>query len=224
MEETLSNTVSNETTSQVESEKDAVLATLDTLSTQTENIIKELKNINVELKNTKKRYLKTVKTFTKTKRRKHNVGSEEHKKEPSGFISPINLSTELTELLKLEPDTKLPRTVVTKKLIVLIKEHHLESTTNGRNFDLTDPSNAMAVKLKALFKIDKGDEVNYFNLQSFLKPNVIASVNKPLVVDESTTSPSEEVDVEIDGESDTNVLSSDSSKKKLRLKKKRSLV
>ena len=58
MEETLSNTVSNETTSQVENEKDAVLATLDTLSPQTENIFKELKNINVELKNTKKRYLK----------------------------------------------------------------------------------------------------------------------------------------------------------------------
>ena len=70
--------------------------------------------------------------------------------------------------------------------------------------------------------------MNYFNLQSFLKPHFIASSNKPPVVDESTTSRSEEVDVdidvEIDGESDTNVLSSDISKKKLRLKKKRSLV
>ena len=167
-----------------------------------------------------------MKTVTKTKRRKQNVGSDDHKKEPSGFISPINLSAELTELLNLEPDTRLPRTVVTKKLIVLIKEHHLESTSNGQNFDLTDPSNSMAVKLKALFRVDRGDEVNYFNLQSFLKPHFIASTNKPLNVDETTSSPSEDIDidVEIDGESDSNVLSSENSKKKLRLKKKRTSV
>ena len=41
----------------------------------------------------------------------------------------------------------------------------------------------MAQKLKHLFNIEKGDEVNYFNLQSYLKPHFIPVVKQNPVQD-----------------------------------------
>ena len=154
---------------------DSINESFDALYAQVETFVKDLKLLSTEIKNVKKRYQKVIKTMSKSKKRKCNVTSDESavKKEPSGFISPIGLSVELTDLLGLEPDVKLPRTVVTKKLIAYIKENHLENVSNGRNFDLTNAENPMAQKLKHLFNIEKGDEVNYFNLQSYLKPHFI---------------------------------------------------
>ena len=173
-----------------DSEVDNLNDSFDALYAQVETFVKELKVLSNEIKNVKKRYQKVIKTISKTKKRKCNVTSDDSvvKKEPSGFISPIGLSQELTDLLGLEPDVKLPRTVVTKKLIAYIKENHLENVTNGRNFDLTDVENPMALKLKHLFNIEKGDEVNYFNLQSYLKPHFIPVVKQNPVNEEVTES------------------------------------
>ena len=74
------------------------------------------------------------------------------------------------------------------------KENHLENVTNGRNFDLTDVENPMALKLKHLFNIEKGDEMNYFNLQSYLKPHFIPVV-KQSPVNEEVTESTETVEV-----------------------------
>ena len=173
-----------------DSEVDNLNDSFDALYAPVETFVKELKVLSNEIKNVKKRYQKVIKTISKTKKRKCNVTSDDSvvKKEPSGFISPIGLSQELTDLLGLEPDVKLPRTVVTKKLIAYIKENHLENVTNGRNFDLTDVENPMALKLKHLFNIEKGDEVNYFNLQSYLKPHFIPVVKQNPVNEEVTES------------------------------------
>ena len=173
-----------------DSEVDNLNDSFDALYAQVETFVKELKVLSNEIKNVKKRYQKVIKTISKTKKRKCNVTSDDSvvKKEPSGFISPIGLSQELTDLLGLEPDVKLPRTVVTKKQIAYIKENHLENVTNGRNFDLTDVENPMALKLKHLFNIEKGDEVNYFNLQSYLKPHFIPVVKQNPVNEEVTES------------------------------------
>ena len=168
-----------------ENEVDSINESFDALYAQVETFVKDLKLLSTEIKNVKKRYQKVIKTMSKSKKRKCNVTSDEStvKKEPSGFISPIGLSVELTDLLGLEPDVKLPRTVVTKKLIAYIKENHLENVSNGRNFDLTNAENPMAQKLKHLFNIEKGDEVNYFNLQSYLKPHFIPVVKQNPVQD-----------------------------------------
>ena len=173
-----------------DSEVDNLNDSFDALYAQVKTFVKELKVLSNEIKNVKKRYQKVIKTISKTKKRKCNVTSDDSvvKKEPSGFISPIGLSQELTDLLGLEPDVKLPRTVVTKKLIAYIKENHLENVTNGRNFDLTDVEIPMALKLKHLFNIEKGDEVNYFNLQSYLKPHFIPVVKQNPVNEEVTES------------------------------------
>ena len=121
-----------------DNEVENINESLDVLYAQVETFIKDLKVLSTEIKNVKKKYQKVIKTMSKSKKRKFNVTSDEStvKKEPSGFISPIGLSVELTDLLGLEPDVKLPRTVVTKKLIAYIKENHLENVSNGRNLIL----------------------------------------------------------------------------------------
>ena len=176
-------------------EVNAFAVTLDDMQTQIDGFVKDLKNMSTELKNSKKRFQKIVKTLTKSKRRKVSSNPDESsvtKKEPSGFISPIELSDELADFMGLEHKTMLPRTVVTKKIIAFIKENNLESSTNGRNFDLTDPNNPKALLLKKLFNIERGDEVTYFNLQSFLKPHFISLPKKSKVdqvVEEATETP-----------------------------------
>ena len=119
-------------------EVNAFIVTLDDMQTQVDGFVKDLKNMSTELKNTKKRFQKIVKTLTKSKRRKTNVSNLDEssvtKKEPSGFISPIELSDELADFMGLERKTMLPRTVVTKKIIAFIKEivwkvHQTEETS-----------------------------------------------------------------------------------------------
>ena len=155
---------------------------LDDMHNEIDNCVKELKNMSNEMKNTKKKFQKLVKNLKKCKKRKVHTSTTDEptatKKEPSGFISPIEISDELADFLCLEYKTMLPRTVVTKKIIAFIKENHLESSSNGRNFDLTDCTNEKAIQLKNLFKIEKGDEVTYFNLQSYLKPHFISLLKK----------------------------------------------
>ena len=159
---------------------DSILPDLDLIQTQIDGFLRDLKTMSVELKNTKKKYVKVMKSLTKTKRRRvvNDENGDVVKKEPSGFVTPIQLSEELADFMGVPFGTKLPRTVVTKRIISFIKENHLESATNGRNFDLSDDTNPKAVQLKTLFGINKGDEVNYFNLQSHLKKHFIQNKNK----------------------------------------------
>ena len=120
-------------TNDAEMEVNAFAETIDEMQNQVDVFVKDLKIMSNELKNTKKKFQRIVKSLSKSKKRKHQNNSDEStvtKKEPSGFISPIEISDELADFLKLEHKTKLPRTVVTKHIITFIKENHLESTVN----------------------------------------------------------------------------------------------
>ena len=112
--------------------------------------------------------------MSKGKRRKTVVHEENgsevvERKEPSGFVSPIEISAELADFLGIEHDQLIPRTVVTKQIIKYVKDNKLNNVTNGRQFDLTDSTNPKAQALKELFGVSVGNEVGYFNLQAFLK-------------------------------------------------------
>ena len=162
-----------------DNELDTLAQTFDDMLVQVEGFLKDMKTLSVELKNSKKKYLKIVKSLTKSKRRRSDDVSVA-KKEPSGFISPIQLSPELCDFLSVPYETLLARTVVTKRIITYIKENSLESKSNGRNFDLSNVDDEKATVLRKLFKIENGDEVNYFNLKSYLKPHFIPLKKKAL--------------------------------------------
>jgi chromatin remodeling complex protein RSC6 len=139
----------------------------------------------------KKKYTKLSKL---TKRKKRVVDPNRVKREPSGFVSPILISNELADFLGEERGIQLPRTTVTKRIVNFVKEHNLKDVTNGRMFNLTNDADENAAKLKVLLNIQQGNEVGYFNLQTYLKRHFIKNVPvpvesvsiTPIVIDESS--------------------------------------
>ena len=81
---------------------------------------------------------------------------------PSGFAKPGPVSDELRKFLSLGKDDLIARTEVTKAINAYCKEHSLQDVSDKRKI-LPDSS------LKKLLKIKKGDELTFFNLQTYLK-------------------------------------------------------
>jgi chromatin remodeling complex protein RSC6 len=94
------------------------------------------------------------KASTKGKRRSGN-------REPSGFVKPTIISTELAKFLKKPEGTLMARTEVTKEINSYIRANSLQDKTNGRHI-IPDAA------LTKLLKINKNDELTYFNLQKFM--------------------------------------------------------
>lgn len=98
----------------------------------------------------------------------------EKKKEPSGFMKPIQVSTELNNFFSNEKDTLMSRTEVTRKFTAYIKENKLQDPENGRKIH-PDP------KLKALLRIQDGEELTFFNLQRYMSPH-FSKAGQPSVI------------------------------------------
>jgi chromatin remodeling complex protein RSC6 len=163
---------------------------IDLITYQVELISKEFKNVVNNLRNLKK---DTVRLMKVLKKKKKYLNPNRVKREPSGFVSPILLSDELADFLGEPRGIQLPRTIVTKRIVNYVKEFGLKDSQNGRFFDLTNESNPNVKKLKDLLNA-KGNEVGYFNLQTYLKRHFTKRVNESDVLDES-------INVDVDTES-----------------------
>ena len=98
------------------------------------------------------------------KNRKRKVRSGDSKRPPSGFAKPALISDALCQFLGVSKGSEMARTEVTKYLTKYIKEHKLQDEKN-RRIIICDS------KLTALLKVQPNDEVTYFNLQRYMKPN-----------------------------------------------------
>jgi chromatin remodeling complex protein RSC6 len=87
-------------------------------------------------------------------------------RKPSGFIKPALISDELAKFLGVSAGTEMARTEVAKGINTYINAHSLKDKENGRIIHADE-------KLSTLLKLKKGDDLNYFNLQRFLKPHFI---------------------------------------------------
>ena len=83
---------------------------------------------------------------------------------PSGFQKPLNVSPELRKFLGLNDSELIARTEVTKKINAYCKEHNLQQEEDKRKI------NPDAV-LKKLLKVNKSEQLTFFNLQKYLKPH-----------------------------------------------------
>lgn len=81
---------------------------------------------------------------------------------PSGFAKPGPVSDELRKFLSLGKDELIARTEVTKAINNYCKEHSLQNESDKRK--ITPDSS-----LKKLLRMKKGDELTFFNLQTYLK-------------------------------------------------------
>ena len=83
-------------------------------------------------------------------------------KPPSGFAKPGQVSDELRTFLGLGKDELIARTEVTKKITEYCKQHNLQRAEDKRSIK-TDAA------LKKLLRLQKGDDLTFFNLQKYMK-------------------------------------------------------
>jgi upstream activation factor subunit UAF30 len=94
---------------------------------------------------------------------------------PSGFVKPTRISDELATFLGKESGTEMARTAVTRDINAYIRANNLQDSDNGRKIN---PDS----KLLALLKLQKGEELTYFNLQRYMSPHFYKNVKVEPVV------------------------------------------
>ena len=85
-------------------------------------------------------------------------------RKPSGFVKPARISDELAAFLGKESGTEMSITDVSKEINAYIVKHKLKNAQNGR---IIHPD----AKLTKLLKVQKDDELTFFNLQRYMKPH-----------------------------------------------------
>lgn len=110
------------------------------------------------------------KTITRELKAAQKASSKRAKRagnrQPSGFVKPTRISDELAQFLGKTVGTEMARTDVSKEINAYIRANNLQRPDNGR-FIVPD------AKLTTLLKLNKDDELSYFNLQRYMKPHFI---------------------------------------------------
>ena len=106
--------------------------------------------------------------------RASNIKSQDNRA-PCGFITPTIISDELATFLGRVKGIKVARTEVTKEINLYIRTNKLQDPTNGR-FIIPDAA------LGKLLRLNKSDELTYFNLQNYLQRHFPKSQEKLLQV------------------------------------------
>jgi chromatin remodeling complex protein RSC6 len=107
--------------------------------------------------------------YNKVKYLKKNYHKRKNTNIKSGFVKPVNVSTELATFLHMNPEDKVPRSVVNKKINEYIKTNDLQVPEFRQTFMLDD-------QLATVFRLNTGTVVNYFKMQSYLKHHYPKSV------------------------------------------------
>ena len=150
--ETVTETVT-ETKSDSDEKVDPTVESITNLISKFELFEKESKLAKVELRKVLKSYQK--KTSKKT--RKHDPN-----RPPTGFAKPSLISEELCKFLNKPSGTKMARTEVTQEVNKYIKAHNLQNPANKKEIKAD-------TTLTNLLNLKKGDDLNYFSLQKYLK-------------------------------------------------------
>jgi chromatin remodeling complex protein RSC6 len=129
-------------------------------------------SLKVEYRTLEKKWTRELKTAQKqsSKRKKRN-GS----RAPSGFVKPTRISDELAKFLEKPAGSEMARTEVTRDINKYIRTHKLQDEANGRKIN---PDS----KLAALLKLNKTDELTYFNLQRYMSPHFAKAVKADVAV------------------------------------------
>lgn len=131
-----------------------LLGQLQTLRTQLTSVTGQVRALQ---KRADRELKSAIKAGRKGKRAKGN-------RAPSGFVKPTKISSELATFLGKAKGTEMARTEVTREINGYIRQHNLQDPKNGRII-LAD------TKLRKLLKLNKSDELTYFNLQRYMSPH-----------------------------------------------------
>ena len=128
--------------------------------------------MKTEYKVLDKAIARELKTAQKASQKKKRASGN---RAPSGFVKPTLISDELAAFLGKEKGTHLARTAVSKEINAYIRAANLQDPTNGRKIN---PD----AKLAKLLKLAKGDELTYFNLQTYMKHHFVKTAPAPVAV------------------------------------------
>ena len=129
-------------------------------------------SLKVEYRSLEKKWTRELKTAQKqSSKRKKRAGS----RAPSGFVKPTRISDELAKFLEKPAGSEMARTEVTRDINKYIRTHKLQDEANGRKIN---PDS----KLAALLKLNKTDELTYFNLQRYMSPHFAKAVKAEVAV------------------------------------------
>lgn len=121
----------------------------------------QLTNITGQVRALQKRADRELRAAHKLNKKR---SSKSGTRAPSGFVKPTKISKELALFLNKPHGTEMARTQVTREINTYIRAHKLQDPKNGRRI-LADTA------LRKLLKLNKDDELTYFNLQRYMSPH-----------------------------------------------------
>ena len=113
-------------------------------------------------------YAQQIRNSNKLKNSIKNLWTSPPKCAPSSFVKPTKISKELASFLGKPQGTEMARTEVTREINAYIRAHNLQDPKNGRVIRADS-------KLRKLLKLNKEDELTYFNLQRYMSPHFAKS-------------------------------------------------
>ena len=140
---------------------DAVAQKMTEFSAKIQQLTGLFSTLKNDFKTLEKSITREMKAAQKASaKRRQNSGN----RKPSGFVKPARISNELASFLGKETGTEMSRTDVSKEINAYIVAHNLKDAKNGR---IIHPD----AKLTKLLKVQKNDELTFFNLQRYMKPH-----------------------------------------------------
>ena len=146
-----------------ESADSSMVSRLNVFSGKLQQLAGLFSSVKSDFKTLEKLVTRELKNAQKTSSRKKKSSGN---RQPSGFVKPTRISDELAHFLGKTVGTEMARTEVSREINAYIRSHGLQDKANGRKINAD-------TKLSTLLKLNKEDELTYFNLQRYMKHHFI---------------------------------------------------
>lgn len=130
--------------------------------------------VKQDFKALEKKYMRELRVASKANDKKKKSANAKPR-QPSGFVKPTKISTELANFLGKPEGSEMARTEVTREINKYIRANDLQDSSNGRKIN---PD----AKLRGLLQVPTSDDLTYFNLQKYLSkhfPKAVAVAPAP---------------------------------------------
>jgi len=145
----------------------ALVAKIQQVTSLLSSLKSDTKDLQKQIAHDRKLAEKAAKKSNKRKAKREGVEGET-KARNSGFMKPVRLSDELASFLGKANGTVMGRQEANAGIRNYVAANGLKETAKGKGRQINPDS-----KLMSLLKVPTGIQLDYFNLQRFMKPHFI---------------------------------------------------